>query len=77
MSRIYVLHDAFGDINVKCKHDKLCVFCEHCTDVFWDYTNGPYMLFCDLDRSEVEEHNEKQTCPKFKDIEDSKNDTVN
>ena len=24
-----------------------CLFCEHCMDVFWDYTNGPYMFFCD------------------------------
>ncbi len=24
-----------------------CLFCEHCTDVFWDYTNGPYMFLCD------------------------------
>lgn len=27
-----------------------CFFCEHNTDIFVDYTNGPYMLFCDLDR---------------------------
>ena len=26
-----------------------CMFCKHCTDVFWDYTNGPYMFMCDLD----------------------------
>jgi hypothetical protein len=25
-----------------------CVFCEHC-DLFWDYTNGPYMFLCDVD----------------------------
>ena len=24
-----------------------CVFCKHCTDLFWDYTNGPYMFTCD------------------------------
>lgn len=24
-----------------------CVFCEHCTDIFYDYTNGPYMFICD------------------------------
>lgn len=28
--------------------EKSCLFCEHCTDVFWDYTNGPYMLVCDV-----------------------------
>ncbi len=26
-----------------------CLFCSHCTDVFWDYANGPYMFFCDAD----------------------------
>lgn len=25
-----------------------CVFCRHCTDIFYDYTNGPYMFMCDL-----------------------------
>ena len=23
-----------------------CLFCEWCTDVWWDYTNGPYMFYC-------------------------------
>ena len=23
-----------------------CAFCEHCADVFYDYTNGPYMFLC-------------------------------
>jgi len=27
--------------------DKYCLFCKHCTDVFWDYTNGPYMCIGD------------------------------
>ena len=26
--------------------DKSCLFCKHCTDVFWDFTNGPYLFFC-------------------------------
>ena len=26
-----------------------CVFCKKCRDVFWDYTNGPYMCICDLE----------------------------
>lgn len=25
-----------------------CMFCKHCTDMFWDYTNGPYMFMCEL-----------------------------
>ena len=27
--------------------EKHCVFCEHCTDIFYDYTNGPYMFLGD------------------------------
>ena len=25
-----------------------CFFCVHCTDIFYDYTAGPYALVCDL-----------------------------
>lgn len=24
-----------------------CLFCRRCTDVLWDYTNGPYLFICD------------------------------
>lgn len=27
-----------------------CVFCKHCNDVIYDYMNGPYMFFCDLEK---------------------------
>ena len=27
-----------------------CVFCKRCTDIFYDYTNGPYMFFCELEK---------------------------
>ena len=30
--------------------DASCLFCDHCTDVFWDFTHGPYMFFCEADR---------------------------
>lgn len=36
-----------------------CVFCEHCTNLFWDYTNGPYMFLCEL------ECDGYKTCGKF------------
>lgn len=29
--------------------DQHCVFCKHCTDLLYDYTNGPYMFMCELD----------------------------
>ena len=43
-NRIYEIE---GHMRCKCP-EKACVFCDHCTDVFWDYTNGPYMVFCDI-----------------------------
>lgn len=33
-----------------------CCFCKHCTDVFWDFTNGPYLTLCELyDSNECKE----------------------
>ena len=29
---------------------KSCVFCNHCTDIYYDYSNGPYMFACELDK---------------------------
>lgn len=23
-----------------------CLFCKHCSDIFWDMTSGPYAIFC-------------------------------
>lgn len=48
--REYFLEDPLhpnGGITVRCKYDNDCVFCDHCTDVFWDYTNLIYMIFCE------------------------------
>lgn len=28
--------------------DNHCLFCEHCTDILYDYTHGPYMCMCEL-----------------------------
>lgn len=30
-------------------HPRSCFFCDNCTDIFFDYTNGPYMFFCAVD----------------------------
>lgn len=27
-----------------------CIFCKHCTGIIYDYTNGPYMFFCELEK---------------------------
>lgn len=28
--------------------EKSCCFCKHCTDIFYDFTHGPYLFICDL-----------------------------
>lgn len=43
----YILKDGIFKFPIKAP-EKCCLFCKHCTDVFWDYTNGPYMFMCDL-----------------------------
>lgn len=51
MSRDYFLDDAMhpnGGFYITCKDDSDCVFCNHCTDVFWDYTNLIYAIICDI-----------------------------
>ena len=30
-------------------HKYSCLFCFHCTDIFWDYTNGIYDIICDIE----------------------------
>lgn len=37
-----------------------CLFCEHCTDIVYDYTHGPYMFCCELNEADY------KTCGKFK-----------
>lgn len=32
-----------------------CFFCDHLTDIVFDYTNGPYMFFCDIHHMEKED----------------------
>ena len=40
------------------KPRKCCLICKHCTDIFWDYTHGPYMVVCEKsERSGNEESN--------------------
>ena len=44
---------------------KHCAFCEHCTDIWYDYTNGPYMFLC------VKGFLNYRTCKSFKKEEPS------
>lgn len=34
-----------------------CVFCDHCTDIYYDYSNGPYMFACELDKDKSADDN--------------------
>ena len=43
-----------------------CVFCKYCNDLLYDYTNGPYMFFCDLGLEPTITETTCE-CPKFED----------
>lgn len=65
--REYHLEDPLSNgLKIKVKNDKDCIFCKHC-EVFWDYTNGPYMLICGMNRPECSEAKtwEEHTCDLF------------
>ena len=52
MSRKYFLKDPLhpeGGFHINVKREKDCVFCDHCTDIFWDYTNLIYGIVCSKD----------------------------
>lgn len=51
------------DVTFRVKQDNDCVFCSHCTDIFWDYTHGIYALICELEREEV--NSLIHTCEEF------------
>ena len=40
---------------------KCCLTCEHCSDIWWDYTNGPYMIICTIEKA-----NEYHICDSWK-----------
>lgn len=40
-------------------NQKCCLICKHCTDIWYDYTNGPYMFFCGLDSEYANEMSNK------------------
>lgn len=71
--REYHLDDPpFSGLTIKLKNDKDCILCKHCNCI-WDYTNGPYMFFCDLDRPECSEAKtpEEHTCELFDEGDES------
>ena len=62
--RDYTINEGLGKVTFTLP-DKCCAFCSHCTDLLYDYTNGPYLFLCDIDRKP----SEWQTCNEFEDIE--------
>lgn len=46
---VFSITDTFIGLNYKkyyiCRKNA-CPVCKHCTDIYWDYTNGPYMFIC-------------------------------
>ena len=43
---------------------KACFFCDHCTDIFYDW-NGPYMFICQKDHNDEIERGLEGKCPDF------------
>lgn len=71
--RKYHLDDPpFSGLTITVHNDKDCIFCKHC-ECIWDYTNGPYMFFCDLDKPQVDQAktSEEHTCEEFYDRGDA------
>lgn len=51
-------------------HKRSCLFCRHCSDVWWDHMNGPYMFLCEFDDIPCgKEHDPERSfvgeCPAF------------
>lgn len=48
-------------------HPKSYFFCEHCTDIIYDFSNGPYMVVCNIEfDSDHIDMGLKGMCDKFK-----------
>lgn len=60
-SKALVIEESFGTLSMFVPINA-CVFCKHCSDFFYDYTHGPYLILCD-----IEDHpdNSNGTCELF------------
>ena len=70
MTRKYFLKDPLypeGGFYIKVKSEKDCVFCDHCTDIFWDYTHLIYGIACDEGHDPWD-----RPCEYFKESEEEK-----
>ena len=51
--KLYKCHDSIGPGVTVRAPERCCLFCKHCSDVYWDYTHGPYMMICAADHEET------------------------
>ena len=73
--REYKFIASFGPgITVKAP-DRACLFCDHCRDILWDYSHGPYLIFCDRHEDVTEEEGPQGNCPDF--LEEEENNEGN
>ena len=59
----YVFRCENGTIYIIPKDMKCCVICSHNTDIFYDYTNGPYMFSCNI--QDGDDRDAGKNCPYF------------
>ena len=45
--------------------ERACVFCTHCTDIFWDFSHGIYKLYCEHHCKAAEFGNVPCICKRF------------
>lgn len=45
----YIFECENGTVYAIPYNKKCCLICKHCTDIWYDYTNGPYMFDCGID----------------------------
>lgn len=70
MPREYFLNDPIhpkGGIRIKCHDDHDCVFCKHCFNILWDYTNLIYSIGCEKEHDPWD-----RPCKDFKEDEDER-----
>ncbi len=70
--REYECHDPIGPGVVVIAPERACLFCEHCTDIWWDYTSGPYLFFCDKYEDVTKVDGPSGNCPDFQEDKDDK-----
>lgn len=58
--RKYTIHDPLLGEKHYAYEEPCCTVCKHCTDVFWDYSHGPYMALCEICQGETGD-----TCGKY------------